>query len=58
MSPHEVVFNGIAFQYNSHLLTAKVGQRVRLYVVDAGSNFPSAFHIIGGISLPFIPTEI
>jgi nitrite reductase (NO-forming) len=30
VTPDEVVFNGIAFQYNSHPLTAKVGQRVRL----------------------------
>jgi nitrite reductase (NO-forming) len=49
VTPDEVVFNGVAFQYNDHPLTAKVGQRVRLYVVDAGPNLPSAFHIIGGM---------
>jgi nitrite reductase (NO-forming) len=49
VTPDEVVFNGIAFQYNSHPLTAKVGQRIRLYVVDAGPNLPSSFHIIGGM---------
>jgi nitrite reductase (NO-forming) len=47
--PDEVVFNGIAFQYNDHPLTAKVGQRVRLYVINAGPNLGSAFHIIGGM---------
>jgi nitrite reductase (NO-forming) len=48
-TPDEVVFNGVAFQYKDHPLTAKVGQRVRIYFVDAGPNLPSAFHIIGGI---------
>jgi nitrite reductase (NO-forming) len=49
VKPDEVVFNGIAFQYNHHPLTAKVGQRVRLYVINAGPNLASAFHIIGGM---------
>jgi nitrite reductase (NO-forming) len=48
-TPDLVVFNGIAFQYRDHPLTARVGQRVRLYVVDAGPNLSSSFHIIGGI---------
>jgi nitrite reductase (NO-forming) len=58
VTPDEVVFNGIAFQYNDQPLTAKVGQRVRLYVIDAGPNLSSAFHIIGECSPPFIPTPI
>ncbi len=48
-TPDEVAFNGVASQYKDHPLTAKVGQRVRLYVVDAGPNLPTAFHVIGGI---------
>ena len=48
-APDEVVFNGVAFQYKDHPMPAKVGKRVRLYVVDAGPNLPSAFHVIGGI---------
>jgi nitrite reductase (NO-forming) len=55
VTPDEVVFNGVAFQYNGHPLTAKVGQRVRLYVVDAGPNLPSAFHIIGGMFAAVYP---
>ncbi len=47
--PDEVVFNGDAFQYKDHPLSAKVGQRVRIYFLDAGPNLPSAFHVIGGI---------
>lgn len=55
VTPDEVVFNGIAFQYNFHPLTAKVGQRVRLYVIDAGPNLPSSFHIIGGMFAAVYP---
>lgn len=53
--PDEVVFNGVAFQYNDHPLAAKVGQRVRLYVINAGPNLGSAFHIIGGIFAAVYP---
>lgn len=49
VEPDLVVFNGDAFQYKDHPLTAKVGQRVRIYFVDAGPSLPSAFHVIGGI---------
>jgi nitrite reductase (NO-forming) len=47
--PDEVVFNGAAFQYVAHPLTAKPGDLVRLYVVNAGPNLWSAFHVIGAI---------
>src|SRR6185312_13206682 len=47
--PDEVVFNGVAFQYVAHPLTAKPGDLVRLYVVNAGPSLWSAFHVIGGI---------
>ena len=49
MTPDEVVFNGAAFQYKDRPLVAKVGQRIRLYLVDVGPNLPSAFHVIGAI---------
>ena len=42
-----VVFNGIAFQYKQTPITARVGERVRFWVVDAGPNRPSSFHIVG-----------
>lgn len=48
-TPDEMVFNGEAFQYNDQPLKTRVGQRVRLYFVDAGPNFASAFHVIGAI---------
>lgn len=46
--PSFVVFNGIANQYGEHPLTARVGERVRIWVLDAGPNRPSSFHIVGG----------
>jgi nitrite reductase (NO-forming) len=47
--PDEVVFNGAAFQYREHPLPVPTGQRVRLYVVNAGPNLWSSFHVIGAI---------
>lgn len=49
VAPDEVVFNGVAFQYKDHPLEAKVGQRVRIYFLDAGPNLTSSFHVIGAI---------
>ncbi|WP_462417510.1 multicopper oxidase domain-containing protein [Kytococcus sp. Marseille-QA3725] len=46
--PAFVAFNGIANQYDQHPLTAKVGDRVRFWVLDAGPNRPMSFHVIGG----------
>jgi nitrite reductase (NO-forming) len=43
-----VVFNGYANQYDRGQLTARVGQRVRIWVLDAGPNRPSDFHVVGG----------
>jgi len=47
--PKEVVFNGNAFQYKREYLSAHVGDRIRFYVVNAGPNLASAFHLIGGM---------
>lgn len=45
--PDAVMFNGRAFQYDVHPLTASVGDRVRFWVLDVGPNSPLAFHIVG-----------
>lgn len=45
--PDVVAFNGRAFGYDTHPLTARVGDRVRLWVLDAGPNVPLAFHVVG-----------
>jgi len=46
--PSFVSFNGIAEQYDQHPLTAKVGERVRFWVLDSGPNRAMSFHVIGG----------
>jgi nitrite reductase (NO-forming) len=46
--PDAVVFNGVANQYDRRPLTAKVGERVRIWVLVAGPNRPTAFHVVGG----------
>ncbi len=46
--PRFVVFNGTADQYAAHPLPVPVGQRVRVWVLNAGPNRGSAFHVVGG----------
>jgi len=45
--PDAVVFNGYASQYAFRPLTARAGERVRIWLLDAGPNRSSAFHIVG-----------
>ncbi|ACB74307.1 multicopper oxidase domain-containing protein [Opitutus terrae] len=54
-TPDEMVFNGEAFQYNDQPLTARTGQRVRWYVLNAGPNRTSAFHVIGSMFAAVYP---
>ena len=44
-----VVFNGRAAQYKEHPIQVQPGERIRFYVVNAGPNFNSDFHIVGAI---------
>jgi nitrite reductase (NO-forming) len=44
-----VVFNGRAFQYKNEPLHVDVGDRVRFFVVNAGPNFRSDFHVVGAV---------
>jgi nitrite reductase (NO-forming) len=46
--PDLVVFNGYADQYDHAPLRARVGERVRIWVLAAGPNRGSAFHVVGG----------
>jgi nitrite reductase (NO-forming) len=46
--PDAVVFNGYANQYDHDPLRVRVGDEVRLWVLDAGPNRPSSFHVVGG----------
>jgi len=45
--PDLVTFNGYANQYDHAPLTARVGERVRIWVLDAGIERPSSFHVVG-----------
>jgi len=44
-----VVFNGKAFQYKDAPLQVQEGDRVRLFVMNAGPNIRSDFHVVGNI---------
>lgn len=46
--PDAVVFNGFANQYDHEQLSARAGERVRIWVLDAGPNRASSFHVVGG----------
>ena len=47
-APDAVVFNGYANQYDHRPLPARVGERVRIWVLDAGPNRSTSFHVVGG----------
>ena len=47
--PKYVVFNGAVGKHEREPLEAKPGERVRLYVLNAGPNDTSSFHVVGTI---------
>ncbi|WP_022867290.1 multicopper oxidase domain-containing protein [Schaalia vaccimaxillae] len=47
LQPDAMTFNGTAFQYRAHPISIKTGDRVRVWVLDAGPNIPLAFHVVG-----------
>ncbi|MDQ6718472.1 MAG: multicopper oxidase domain-containing protein [Gemmatimonadota bacterium] len=49
LAPDYVVFNGRASQYAEHPISVKVNELLRIYVVNAGPNRFSSFHVVGGI---------
>jgi nitrite reductase (NO-forming) len=46
--PDLVTFNGYANQYDYDPLEVEVGQRIRIWVLAAGPNRGTAFHVVGG----------
>jgi nitrite reductase (NO-forming) len=48
-APDWVVFNGIANQYVDNPIKVGTGERVRVFVLDAGPSIDSSFHIVGTI---------
>lgn len=47
VQPQYVTFNGVPFQYRTKPLQVKVGERIRAWVLAAGPNLGSAFHVVG-----------
>jgi nitrite reductase (NO-forming) len=48
-SPDFVAFNGIANQYKDTPIDVKTKGRIRMFVLDAGPNIDSSFHVVGTI---------
>jgi nitrite reductase (NO-forming) len=48
-APDYVVLNGVANQYKDGPIEVGTGQSVRMFVLDAGPNIDSSFHIVGTI---------
>jgi FtsP/CotA-like multicopper oxidase with cupredoxin domain len=47
--PDVIAFNGYADQYKETPIAVKRGERVRMYVLNAGPSIWSAFHVIGTV---------
>jgi uncharacterized cupredoxin-like copper-binding protein len=48
-TPDVMAFNGYANQYKTNPITVRRGERIRMYVLDAGPSKWSAFHVIGTV---------
>ncbi|WP_243058400.1 multicopper oxidase domain-containing protein [Nocardioides sp. SR21] len=46
--PDAVVFNGYPNQYDADPLRVDAGDRLRIWVLDAGPNRATSFHVVGG----------
>lgn len=47
LEPDYATFNGVAFQYVQQPFRAKVGEKVRFWVLAVGPNLSTSFHIVG-----------
>ena len=48
-APDYVVFNGVANQYLDNPIAVGTGDRVRIFVLNAGPSIDSSFHVVGTI---------
>ena len=48
-APDYVVFNGVANQYAENPIEVGTGERVRVFVLNAGPSIDSSFHVVGTI---------
>jgi uncharacterized cupredoxin-like copper-binding protein len=47
--PDVIAFNGYADQYKDHPITVKRGEKIRMWVLNAGPSVWSSFHVIGTV---------
>lgn len=47
--PEFVTFNGVANQYKDNPIQVEVGERIRVFVLDAGPSVDSSFHVVGTV---------
>ena len=47
--PNVIAFNGFAAQYKDNPIAVERGERIRMYVLNAGPSVWSAFHVIGTV---------
>ena len=47
LAPNAMAFNGVPFQYKAHPIHMKTNERVRVWVMDAGPNLATTFHVVG-----------
>jgi nitrite reductase (NO-forming) len=48
-APDAVTFNGVANQYADHPIEVPVDETVRVFILNAGPNIDSSFHVVGTI---------
>jgi nitrite reductase (NO-forming) len=48
-APDFVLFNGVANQYRDNPIQVETGERVRVFVLNAGPSVDSSFHVVGTI---------
>ncbi len=48
-APSAITFNGYGFQYQKEPIVVKRGERIRMWVLNAGPSIWSAFHVIGTV---------
>jgi nitrite reductase (NO-forming) len=47
--PDVVTFNGYANQYTKKPIRVRRGERIRVYLLDAGPSLPMLFHVLGTV---------
>ncbi|MBK9941257.1 MAG: multicopper oxidase domain-containing protein [Kouleothrix sp.] len=48
-APDYVVFNGVANQYKDNPIKVGTGEKVRVFILNAGPSIDSSFHVVGTI---------